>query len=73
MRIFGAHAIHQRHEFILLFVGKHPPFQQQQDFRGFLVLTCGDVTVREFKQVGHAFIFFSEKPFEQPARAFEAS
>ena len=73
MRIFGAHAVHQCHEFILLFVGKHPPFQYQQDFHGLLILTRGDVAFRQFEHVRRAFIFFPEKTLEQLARALQAS
>src|SRR5207247_2299319 len=60
-------------EIILLFVGKHPPFQQNQDFRGFLVLPRGNISVREFKKLSHTVVFFPEKPLQQPARSLQAS
>ncbi len=64
MGVFGPYTVHQRREIVLPFVGKHPPLERQEDIRGFLVLARGHVPVRQFEQLGHAFIFFAEDPLE---------
>jgi len=73
MGVLGPHSVHQHREIVLPFVGKHPPLERQEDLHGLGVLARGDVTVRQVEQLGHSFILFAEKPFEQLARALEIS